>query len=493
MKKYILAFDQGTSSSRALIFDKDFKMLGIEQEEYPKYYPNNGWVEQNPEEIWESQIGVAKRLIEKLKINPEEIGAIGITNQRETTIIWDKKTGKPVYNAIVWQDKRTAALCNSLKETQWKEYIHKNTGLQIDPYFSATKIKWILDNIPGLRKRAENGEILFGTVDTWLMWKLSGGAIHKTDYSNASRTMIYNIKDLKWDEKLLELFEIPPAILPEVTNSMGVFGYTEKDIFGVKIPVAGVAGDQQAALFGQMCFDPGMAKNTYGTGCFILMNTGKKIKYSDNGILTTIAWGINNKVSYALEGSIFIAGSVVKWLRDSLNIIKTSDETEQIALSLKDNGGVYFVPAFVGLGAPYWDMYARGAIVGLTEAADKRHIVRAALESMAYQTKDVFDAMYQASGITLEKLFVDGGAAKNNFLMQFQADILNVEIVRPKNTETTALGAAFLAALGTNFVSFDEIQTFKHNDKVFKPAIDDETRQKLYNGWKKAIEMVRVK
>ncbi len=492
-KKYILALDQGTSSSRALIFDKKFNILGIEQQEFPQYYPKPAYVEQKPEEIWQSQINVALNLIKKLGINPEEISGIGITNQRETTIIWDRKTGKPVYNAIVWQDKRTADYCMSLRESEWGKYIHRSTGLLVDAYFSASKIKWILDSDPKIRKKAEEGELAFGTVDTWLIWNLTGGKVHITDYSNASRTMLFNIKELKWDKKILELMNIPEAILPEVRNSLGIVGYTDKKLLGAEIPIAGVAGDQQAALFGQMCFEPGMAKNTYGTGCFILMNTGKQPKYSDNGILTTIAWGINNKIIYALEGSVFIAGSVIKWLRDALGIIKNSSETEEIATSLKSNEGVYFVPAFAGLGAPYWDMYARGAIVGLTQGTTYKHIVRAALESMAYQTKDVFDAMYEASGIKLEKLYVDGGVSQNDFLMQFQADLLNVPVIRPKSIETTATGAAFMAALATEFTTIDKIMEFSFRDKTFKPIISEQKRNQLYEGWKHAIRMVRTK
>ncbi len=485
--KYILALDQGTSSSRAILFDKQFNILGIEQKEFKSYYPKPGWVEQDPIEIWNTQLSVAQNLIKKLQINPSEIAAIGITNQRETTIIWDKNTGKPVYNAIVWQDKRTASFCRELEKDYGHE-IQELTGLKPDSYFSGTKIKWILDNV-----KVDTDNILFGTIDTWLIWNLTGGKVHATDYSNASRTMLYNIKNLTWAPELYEKLQIPASILPKVVDSSGIVGYTQKELFGAEIPIAGIAGDQQAALFGQACFEPGMAKNTYGTGCFILMNTGENIKYSNNGLLTTIAWGIDGKVYYALEGSVFIAGGAIKWLRDGLQIIKSASETEQMALSVESSEGVYVVPAFAGLGAPYWDMDARGAIVGLTQGITKNHIVRATLESLAYQTKDVFEAMQQDSGIKLQKLYVDGGASVNNFLMQFQSDILNVEVYRPKNIETTALGAAYLAGLAVDFVTKEQILQFKEIDRTFKPQISDEQRQELYNGWLKAVERVRLK
>ena len=489
-KKYILAIDQGTSSCRAIIFDKNFQILGIEQKEFPQYYPQTGWVEQNPNEIWSTQLQVIKDLLKNLNIKPDEIAAIGITNQRETTIVWDKNTGKPIYNAIVWQDKRTSELCQNIKNTDFGDKIHKKTGLFIDAYFSATKLKWILDNVPEARKKALNGELLFGTIDTWLIWNLTGGKQHKTDFSNASRTMLFNIKELKWDQEILEFFAIPKNFLPEVVDSQGILGYTDKNILGAEIPIAGVAGDQQAALFGQLCFEPGMAKNTYGTGCFILMNTGEEIKYSNNGLLSTIAWGIEGKITYAIEGSVFIAGAVIKWLRDGLKIIDTAAQTEQMALSVPDNGDIYFIPAFAGLGAPYWNMNVRGAIVGLTQGITKNHIVRAALEAIAYQTKDVFDAMFKDTNIKLEKLFVDGGATANNFLMQFQSDILNVEVVRPKNIETTALGAAFLAALGVNFTDLQKLKTFKEIDRHFYPQMSEKERNKLYNGWQDAVKMI---
>lgn len=490
MESYILALDQGTSSCRAIIFNNKFKVLGIEQEEFRQFFPKPGWVEQNPLEIWEVQIRVAKNLIKKLDINPEEISGIGITNQRETTVVWDKNTGEPVYNAIVWQDNRTAPLCNELKNTYWKDYINQNTGLWIDSYFSATKIKWILNNVEDAQEEAEKGDLLFGTIDTWLIWKLTNGKVHATDYSNASRTMIYNIKQLEWDDKLLSLFNIPSNILPKVVDSAGVVGNSSANIFGAEIPIAGIAGDQQAALFGQLCFEPGMAKNTYGTGCFILMNTGQHIFNSSHGLISTIAWGVNGKIKYALEGSIFIAGAAIKWLRDSLGLIKNAKETEEISKSIESSEGVYVIPAFSGLGAPYWDMDARGAIVGLTQGSTQNHIIRATLESLAYQTKDVINAMFEDSKIELEKLFVDGGATANNFLMQFQADILNSSVVRPKNTETTALGAAFLAGIGIGCCTLDDLKKHKEIDFEFECSMEDTERIKLYNGWKNAIKKI---
>lgn len=488
MGRYILALDEGTSSCRAILFNENFEIVGIEQQEFRQYYPKPGWVEQDPLEIWATQLSVAKTLIEKLKIKPSDITAIGITNQRETTVLWDKNTGEPIYNAIVWQDRRTSEVCNNLKQTHWNEYIYKTTGLTIDAYFSATKIQWLLQNVPEALKKAEKGDILFGTIDTWLIWKLTNGKTHVTDYSNASRTMLYNIKDLKWDTTLLKLFNIPSSILPKVTNSSEIMGYCDQEIFGHPIPIAGNAGDQQAALFGQLCLSPGMAKNTYGTGCFILMNTGTSIFESKNGLISTIAWGLDNKISYALEGSIFIAGAAIKWLRDNLKIIKTASETEKLAYSLQSNEGVYFVPAFAGLGAPYWNMEARGLVCGLTQGASIAHIARAVLESIAYQTKDVVDAMVDDSKIKLQKLFVDGGASVNNFLMQFQADILNTPVYRPKNVETTATGAAFLAALATGFVNINDLQNFKEIERVFEPSLTQKEIEILYSGWKKAIQ-----
>lgn len=487
-KKYILALDQGTSSSRAVLFDKEQNIVGTEQQEFKQFYPKNGWVEQNPHEIWESQYLTAKTLITKLKIYPEEIAGIGITNQRETTIIWNKNTGEPIYNAIVWQDKRTSKFCKQISNGINDTYIKENTGLLIDAYFSATKINWILNNVEGAKKMAEQSSLLFGTVDTWLIWKLSGGKLHITDYSNASRTLLFNIKKLKWDNNLLKLFEVPEKILPQVKNSSEIYGNTTKELFGAEIPVAGIAGDQQAALFGQQCYSSGEAKNTYGTGCFMLMNTGEKYVKSKSGLLTTIAWRIDNKITYALEGSVFMAGAAVKWLRDGLKIISSAFDTEQSVKQTDSNEGVYFVPAFAGLGAPYWDMNAKGIITGLTQGVTEHHIVRATLESLAYQTKDILDAMSKDSGIDLKELNVDGGASVNNFLMQFQADILNKEVIRPEVTETTAAGAAFLAGLAVEFWSKENLFSKRKIDKSFKPKMINEERTKLYNGWKNAVK-----
>ncbi len=491
MKKYILSLDQGTSSCRAILYDKNFKTTGIEQKEFKQYYPKPGWVEQDPHEIWSVQIAVVKTLLEKFNIKPSEIAALGITNQRETTIVWDKNTGEPVYNAIVWQDKRTAGTCNELRKSHWNKYINQTTGLWIDSYFSATKLNWILNNVKNAAQKAAKGDLLFGTVDSWLIWKLTNGKKHVTDYSNASRTMFFNIKNLEWDDKILNLFNIPSSVLPKVVDSSGEIGKTNKKIFGDEISIAGIAGDQQAALFGQLCFKPGTAKNTYGTGCFILMNTGKHVFHSSNGLISTIAWSIDGKINYALEGSVFIAGAAIKWLRDSLKIIKTASETENLALSTSSNDGVYFVPAFSGLGAPYWDMDAKAAIIGLTQGSEIKHIVRATLEALAFQTTDVVDAMFEDSKIKLEKLFVDGGASENNFLMQFQSDILNTPVYRPQNIETTALGAAFLAALGVDFCSFDDLKKFKTIEQVFEPSMSDIKRNELYEGWKDAVNRVK--
>ncbi len=492
-KKYILALDQGTSSSRAIIFDKEQNIAGIEQQEFKQFYPKAGWVEHNPHEIWESQFLTAKTLITRLKINPEEIAGIGITNQRETTIIWDKNTGEPVYNAIVWQDKRTSALCDNLKKQGLENYVKENTGLLLDSYFSGTKINWILENIEGARSKAEQGDLLFGTVDTWLIWKLSGGKLHITDYSNASRTLIYNIKTLSWDKKMLEVLKIPEKILPEVRNSSEIYGTTAKEFFGCEIPIAGIAGDQQAALFGQQCFSEGEAKNTYGTGCFMLMNTGAKPVNSKSGLLTTIAWGINGKVTYALEGSVFIAGAAVKWLRDGIKIINSAADTENMIKKTSSNEGVYFVPAFAGLGAPYWDMDARGLISGLTQGVTENHLVRATLEALAYQTKDILDAMSKDSGIDLKELNVDGGATVNNFLMQFQSDILNKEVIRPEIVETTAAGAAFLAGMATGFWTEENLMSKRKIDRIFIPEMKDIERKKLYDGWKLAVNRCMLK
>lgn len=485
---YILALDQGTTSSRAVIFDNMGSIVAMAQKEFNQIYPKAGWVEHDPMEIWGTQSGVIKEAMSKASLDPEDLKAIGITNQRETTVVWDKNTGIPVYNAIVWQCRRTSGICDKLKDEGLEEYVINHTGLVIDAYFSATKVNWILDNVDGVRERAEAGDLLFGTIDSWLIWKLTDGTVHATDYSNASRTMLYNIKELCWDDFLLQKLGIPKSMLPVVKPSSGIFGYTDPKYFGASIPIAGVAGDQQAALFGQTCFEPGDAKNTYGTGCFMLMNTGNKLIKSNNGLLTTIAWGIDGNVEYALEGSIFIAGAVIQWLRDELRLIRTASESEYLASKVEDCNGVYVVPAFVGLGAPHWDMYARGAIVGLTRGTKAEHIVRASLESIAYQTKDVLNAMEDDSGISLKTLKVDGGAVANNLLMQFQADILDVEVERPLVTETTALGVAYLAGLGTGFwQDKTEIKNYRALDKVFIPNMDNEKRVSLYKGWKRAV------
>lgn len=489
--KYIIALDQGTTSSRAIIFDSEQKIVGVAQKEFRQIYPKEGWVEHDPMEIWSSQSGVLAEVIARTGVSQHDIIGLGITNQRETTIVWDKNTGKPIYNAIVWQCRRTAKICDELKKIEGlDEYVRENTGLLIDAYFSGTKIKWILDNVEGAREKAERGELLFGTVDTWLIWKLTNGRVHATDYTNASRTMIYNIKTLQWDEKLLKVLGIPKSMLPEVKDSSGTFGYANLGgKGGHRIPIAGVAGDQQAALFGQACFNSGDSKNTYGTGCFLLMNTGEKIVRSRNGLVTTIAIGLDGKVQYALEGSIFIGGASVQWLRDELKLVSESGDTEYFARKVKDNGGVYVVPAFVGLGAPYWDMYARGAILGLTRGANKNHIIRATLESIAYQTRDVLEAMQEDSGIKLSELKVDGGAAANNFLMEFQADILDTRVRRPVTLETTALGAAYLAGLAVGFwESKDEITAQWKLDKEFLPNMNSEERDLKYKGWKKAVK-----
>jgi len=486
--KYVLALDQGTTSSRAIIFDHNGKEISVVQQEFTQIYPKPGWVEHDPMEILSSQINVAKQAIEKAGIEPKDIAAIGIANQRETTIVWEKSTGKPVYNAIVWQCRRTAPICDALINQGLTESIREKTGLIIDAYFSGTKIKWILDNIPGVREKAEKGEVLFGNVDTWLIWNLTKGKAHVTDYSNASRTMIFNIHKLDWDDDILKILNIPRNMLPEPKPSSLIYGYTDKDIFGVEIPIAGDAGDQQAALFGQACYNPGMIKNTYGTGCFMLMNTGEKACPSESGLLTTIAWGLNGKVEYALEGSIFITGAAIQWLRDGLKIIQNAAETESLALKVPNAGGIYVVPAFVGLGAPYWDMYARGLIIGITRGITREHIVRATLESIAYQTRDVLEVMKQESCIELRSLRVDGGAVVNNFLMQFQSDILGIPVERPLVSETTALGAAYLAGLATGYWKDQkEIEDLWQIDRNFHPQMSVEEREKLYKGWKKAV------
>ena len=491
MAKYIMALDQGTTSSRCILFDKAGNICSMAQKEFEQIYPRPGWVEHNPMEIWSSQYAVISEAMALLGAKAKDIAGIGITNQRETTIVWDKETGEPVYNAIVWQCRRTAKDVKALIRDGYGEVIKAKTGLVPDAYFSATKIAWILNNVEGARKRAEEGKLLFGTVDTWLIWKLTGGAIHVTDYTNASRTMLFNIHTLEWDKELLEKFRIPESMLPEVHNSSEIYGYTDERLFGGSIPVAGVAGDQQAALFGQCCFEPGDTKNTYGTGCFLLMNTGDRAVYSEHGLLTTIAIGLNGKVQYALEGSVFVAGAAIKWLRDEMKLIEKAGDTERIALSVKDSNGVYVVPAFTGLGAPYWDAYARGAILGLTRGTTREHIVRATVESLAYETYDVLKAMESDSGISLKQLRVDGGASANNFLMQFQADLLSGEIIRPVVTETTALGAAYLAGLAVGY--YDDIEEIKSNwsvERAFTSEIDEEMRRMRLSGWETAVKRV---
>lgn len=488
MKKYVMALDQGTTSCRAIIFDKNGKIAGVSQKEFTQHYPQAGWVEHDATEIWNTQVAVMRAVLQENNIAADDIAAVGITNQRETTVVWEKATGRPIYNAIVWQSRQTAGICEEIKAAGHEDYVRTTTGLVVDAYFSGTKVKWILDTVPGAREKAKNGELLFGTMDTWLIWNLTKGAAHVTEYSNASRTLMFNIKTLEWDKKMLEILDVPASMLPAVKDSSFVYGNVDKSILGVEIPIAGAAGDQQASLFGQACFEPGMVKNTYGTGCFMLMQTGEKLIPSKNGLVTTIAWGLNGKVEYALEGSIFIAGAIIQWLRDELKLIDNASDSEYFATQVKDSNGVYIVPAFAGLGAPYWDMYARGTIVGLTRGANKRHIVRAALESIAYQSKDLISAMESDSNIKLETLRVDGGAVANNFLMQFQADILGVPVDRPEVIETTALGAAYLAGLAVKFWnSTDEVVKGWNLDKKFAPEMDAENRNTLYKGWQKAI------
>ncbi|NLB41453.1 MAG: glycerol kinase GlpK [Clostridiales bacterium] len=493
MEKIILALDQGTTSCRAISFDHNGNMLGEpSSQEFRQIYPKPGWIEHDPEEIWRCQLQVIRNVLHANNKTASEIAAIGITNQRETIVLWDRLTGKPIDNAIVWQCRRTAHICEDLKAMELEETIRKKTGLVIDAYFSGTKIKWLLDKHPGLRERAEKGEILAGTMDTWLIWNLTGGASHFTDYSNASRTMIYNIHDLCWDEELLKILDIPLAMLPEVRPSSTYYGASAPELFGEAIPITGVAGDQQAALFGQACFDKGTVKNTYGTGCFLLMNTGEQAILSSHKLLTTIAWGIGGKVEYALEGSVFVAGAAVQWLRDEMGLIKTAAESEELAKSVPDTQGVFMVPAFVGLGAPYWDMYARGSMFGITRGANRRHIVRAVLESIAYQTRDVLSVMEDDSGFSISSLKVDGGASANEFLMQFQSDILGVEVARPANLETTALGAAFLAGLEVGVWQDKQvISNTWHIDKKFAPIMEREERNSLYMQWKKAVNSCR--
>lgn len=487
-QKYILALDQGTSSSRAIVFDHEGRICATAQKEFPQHFPKPGWVEHDPKDIWSSEASVIAEAITSMGINGLNIAGIGITNQRETTIVWDAETGEPVYNAIVWQDRRTSEYCDSLKEQNLTGFIREKTGLIIDAYFSATKIRWILENVPGARARAEAGKLRFGTVDTWLLWNLTRGECHMTDVSNASRTMLFNIHTLNWDEDLMKLFGIPMSMLPEVHSSSEIYGYTKTTIFAHKVPVAGIAGDQQAALFGQMCTTPGSVKNTYGTGCFLLMNSGTKPITSSHNLLTTIAWKIGDTVNYALEGSIFVGGSVVQWLRDGLGIIKSSSEIESLAMTVPDNGGVYFVPALTGLGAPYWDQYAKGTICGLTRGTTAAHIARAALEGIAFETMDIVNAMEHDAGIKLAELKVDGGASRNNLMMQFQADILGTKVIRPKITETTAMGACYLAGLATGYWdSLDDIKRQWNADKVFEPLAPAEKVLKLKEGWANAI------
>jgi glycerol kinase len=489
MEKYILSLDQGTTSSRAILFNKKGEIVHVAQKEFTQIFPKPGWVEHNASEIWGSILAVIASVMSESNVKPEQIAGVGITNQRETAVVWDKETGLPVYNAIVWQSRQTSGICDELRAKGYNDLFRDKTGLLIDAYFSGTKVKWILDNVEGVREKADQGKLLFGTIDTWLVWKLSGGKVHVTDYSNASRTLMYNIYDLKWDEELLEILSVPKSMLPEVRPSSEVYAHTvDYHFFGQEIPIAGIAGDQQAALFGQACFGEGMAKNTYGTGCFMLMNTGEKAVKSDNGLLTTLAWGVDGKVEYALEGSIFVAGSAIQWLRDGLRMLKNAADSESYASKVESTEGVYVVPAFVGLGTPYWDSDVRGAVFGLTRGTSKEHFVRATLESLAYQTRDVLSAMEVDSGIELKALRVDGGAVKNDFLMSFQSDILNVPVERPKVNETTALGAAYLAGLAVGYwESRDDIAKQWAVDRAFEPKMDSDKREDLYAGWKKAV------
>lgn len=490
MEKYILAIDQGTTSTRAVLYDKCGKMKAFSQKEFRQYYPKPGWVEQDANEIWISVMYVVMDLVTSNEIAPESIAAIGITNQRETTVVWDKYTGIPIYNAIVWQSAQSAEICHELKEAGYEQMIQEKTGLVLNPYFSASKIKWILDHVEGARERAEKGELVFGTMDSWLVYRMTGEHAHVTDYSNASRTMLYNIHELKWDQELLDLFQVPTEMLPTVKNSSEIYGYTAPfHFFGLEIPVAGIAGDQQAALFGQKCFKKGNVKNTYGTGCFMLMNTGEQPIPSKHGLLNTIAWGIGGKIEYALEGSVFSAGSAIQWIRDEMELIETAKESETLAETVEDNGGVYMVPAFSGMGAPYWDDAMKGTIVGITRGTKKANVVRAALEAIAYQTKDVIDAMSQDSGMEVKYLRVDGGAAENDLLLQFQSDILNVHVERAASVEATSLGAAFLAGLAVGFWKDEkELASLDVLEKVFRPKMTEEEREKLYGQWKKAVE-----
>ncbi|WP_297987404.1 glycerol kinase GlpK [Anoxybacillus sp.] len=494
MDKYILALDQGTTSSRAILFNQKGEVVHIAQKEFTQYFPQPGWVEHNPNEIWGSILAVIATVLSEAAVEPKQVAAIGITNQRETTVVWDKQTGQPIYNAIVWQSRQTAQICEELKKNGYDDLFRQKTGLLIDAYFSGTKVKWILDHVAGAREKAERGDLLFGTIDTWLTWKLSGGRAHVTDYSNASRTLMFNIYEQKWDDELLNILHVPKAMLPDVRPSSQIYAHTAPyHFFGQEVPIAGIAGDQQAALFGQACFEEGMAKNTYGTGCFMLMNTGEKAVQSDHGLLTTIAWGIDGKVEYALEGSIFVAGSAIQWLRDGLRMIKEAKDSEVYAVKVHSTDGVYVVPAFVGLGTPYWDSDVRGAVFGLTRGTTKEHFIRATLESLAYQTKDVLTAMEADAGITLKTLRVDGGAVKNNFLMQFQSDILGVPVERPIVNETTALGAAYLAGLAVGYwESREEIAKQWNIERAFEPKMSADVQQRLYDGWKKAVSAAQA-
>lgn len=489
MENFILAIDQGTTSTRAILFNKKGEIVHVAQQEFTQIFPQPGWVEHNANEIWGSVLAVMATVLAEVNVKPEQIAGIGITNQRETAVVWDKETGNPIYNAIVWQSRQTAQICEELKAQGYDQLFREKTGLLIDAYFSGTKVKWILDHVEGAREKAEQGKLLFGTIDTWLIWKLSGGRAHVTDYTNASRTLMYNIYELKWDDELLDILGVPKSMLPEVRPSSEIYANTiDYHFFGHQVPIAGVAGDQQAALFGQACYQEGMAKNTYGTGCFMLMNTGEKAVKSEHGLLTTIAWGLDGKVEYALEGSIFVAGSAIQWLRDGLRMFKEAKDSEAYAVRVSSTDGVYMVPAFVGLGTPYWDSDVRGAVFGLTRGTSKEHFIRATLESLAYQTRDVLSAMEQDSGIALKTLRVDGGAVQNNFLMQFQSDILNVPVERPIVSETTALGAAYLAGLAVGYwESQEEIAKQWVIDKKFEPGMSDFEREKLYEGWKKAV------
>ena len=488
MGNYIMALDAGTTSNRAILFNHEGKIVSVVQKEFTQIYPQPGWVEHDANEIWSTMLGVAVEAMAKVGVSASDVAAIGITNQRETTIVWDKNTGEPVYNAIVWQCRRTSEYCDFLKIKGFQDIIRNKTGLVVDAYFSATKLRWILENVDGVKERAEKGELLFGTVDTWLIWKLTHGRVHVTDYSNASRTMMFNINDLKWDEDILRELGVPASMLPEVKDSSEVYGKCSKHILGAEIPIAGIAGDQQAALFGQQCWDKGSAKNTYGTGCFLLMNTGEKPVFSENGLVTTIAWGIDGKVQYALEGSVFIAGASIQWLRDEMRLIDSAEDSEYMANKVPDTNGVYVVPAFTGLGAPYWNQYARGTIVGITRGVNKYHIIRATLESIAFETSDVLSAMEKDSGVKIRDLKVDGGASANDFLMQTQADIIDATVVRPSCLESTAMGAAFLAGLAVGYwKSRDELRTITSIDKVYKPDISAEEREKRLSGWQKAV------